>query len=67
MRIIFGIIVGIFGGFILGIALSSFIGMVGMMVFDQPMGIKYLPYFTSIICAVLVPIIENRAQRVKSN
>lgn len=63
MRTMFGVIVGIFGGFILGIALSSFIGMFGMIVFDQPMGIKYLPYFTSMICAVLVPIIDNRAQR----
>ncbi|MUK89403.1 hypothetical protein GMD78_13625 [Ornithinibacillus sp. L9] len=62
MRAFIGVIVGIIGGFILGIALSSFIGIFGMVVFNQAMGIKYLPYLTAIICAVLVPIIDQKSK-----
>ena len=65
MRTMVATIVGVIGGFILGIALSSFIGIFGMMVFGHPMGIKFLPFFTSIICAFLVPIMDSRAQIVK--
>ena len=63
MRIFIVIIVGLIGGFILGIALSSFIGMIGVTVFDKPMGIKYLPYLTSFICAIVVPMIEYKRSR----
>lgn len=60
MRIFFGILVGLIGGFVLGIALASFIGVLGMILFNEPMGIKYLSYFTAIICAVVVPIIDQK-------
>lgn len=61
MRIFLGIIVGLIGGFVLGIALSSFIGVMGMMLFNEPLGIKYLSYFTALICAVVVPIIDQKS------
>src|SRR5699024_6508692 len=48
MRIFFGILVGLIGGFVLGIALASFIGVFGIILFNEPMGIKYLSYFTAI-------------------
>ncbi|SES90275.1 hypothetical protein SAMN05421676_10266 [Salinibacillus kushneri] len=60
MRIFLGILVGLIGGFVLGIALSSFIGILGMMIFNEPMGIKYLSYFTAMICAVVVPIMDQK-------
>ncbi|QQK80012.1 hypothetical protein HUG20_09010 [Salicibibacter cibi] len=60
MRTFLGILVGLIGGFVLGIALSSFIGVLGMALFNEPMGIKYLPYFTAIMCAVVVPIIDQK-------
>jgi hypothetical protein len=66
MRIMLGIIVGIIGGFVLGIALSSFIGIFGMVFFNQSMGIKFLPYFTSFICAIAVPIIDHKSSKVKT-
>ncbi|SET00732.1 hypothetical protein SAMN05216389_104144 [Oceanobacillus limi] len=66
MRAFIGMIVGIIGGFVLGIALSSFIGILGMMVFNQPMGIKFLPYFTAILCAVLVPYLDHKNAGKKS-
>ncbi|MBY7145103.1 hypothetical protein KFZ56_18965 [Virgibacillus sp. NKC19-3] len=60
MRVFIAIIVGLIGGFILGIALSSFIGVLGMLLFNEPIGIKFLSYFTAIICAVVVPIIDQK-------
>lgn len=60
MRVILAVLVGIIGGFILGIALSSFLGVFGMILFDKPLGIKYLPYFTSLLCAVAVPAIDRQ-------
>ena len=44
MRTMLGIIVGLIGGFILGIALSSAIGAISYLVLDEPFGIKFLPY-----------------------
>ncbi|WP_342389194.1 DUF5957 family protein [Salinicoccus bachuensis] len=65
MRIFLAMIVGVVGGFILGIALSSMIGVLGMMVFNQPVGIKYLPYFTALGCAILVPMIDHKSVHSK--
>lgn len=63
MRTFIAIIVGLIGGFVLGIALSSFIGIVGMMVYDEPVGIKYLSYYTAILCAILVPVIDLKSRK----
>ncbi len=63
MKIFIAMIVGLIGGFILGIALSSFIGVIGVAVFDKPMGIKYLPYLTSFLCAIVVPMIEYKRSK----
>jgi TRAP-type C4-dicarboxylate transport system permease small subunit len=63
MRTSLSIIAGLAGGFILGIAISSFIGVIGMYVFHDPIGIKYLPFYTAVIGAVLVPIIDQKNQK----
>ena len=63
MRVILAVLVGIIGGFILGIALSSFIAVFGMILFDTPFGIKYLPYYISFLCAIAVPIIDQKSRR----
>ncbi|QGH33730.1 hypothetical protein GI584_06730 [Gracilibacillus salitolerans] len=60
MRTFIAIIVGLLGGFVLGIALSSFIGILGMTLFNTPIGIKFLPYYTAIICAILVPFLDHK-------
>ena len=62
MRVFVAVLIGIIGGFVLGIALSSFIGIFGMLLFDKPLGIKYLPFFTSFICAIVVPIIDQKGK-----
>ncbi|MFE8696614.1 DUF5957 family protein [Cytobacillus sp. FJAT-53684] len=67
MRTLLAIIVGAVGGFILGIALSSFIGIIGMILFDQPIGIKFLPYYSSFICAIIVPIWSKKIEPNRGN
>jgi len=53
MKTIIAIIIGLIGGFLLGIALSSFIGVTGMILFNEPIGIKYLPYYSAIFCSII--------------
>lgn len=65
MRTFIAVLVGLIGGFMIGIALSSSIGIMGMLLFNQPIGIKYLPYFTAILCAVIVPMMDYKS-RTKS-
>ncbi|WRP05567.1 DUF5957 family protein [Rossellomorea aquimaris] len=65
MRTFAAIILGLIGGFILGIALSSVIGIISMGLFNQPFGIKYLPYFTAVICAFLVPVMDEISLKKK--
>ncbi|MEN8698573.1 DUF5957 family protein [Bacillus infantis] len=65
MRGFAAMLLGIAGGFILGIALSSVIGIISMGLFSQPFGIKYLPYFTAAICAVLVPVMDRKSLKNK--
>ncbi len=59
MRLLLSIFVGIFGGFILGIILSEFIGILGMIIFQKPIGIKYLPFYTAVIFT-LIALIYNK-------
>jgi hypothetical protein len=65
MRGFAAMLLGFFGGFILGIALSSVIGIISMGLFSHPFGIKYLPYFTAVICAVVVPVMDKRSLKNK--
>jgi hypothetical protein len=60
MRLFLSVFVGLVGGFLLGIALSSMIGIIGIWFVGQPIGIKYLPYFTAILCAIVVPAIDQK-------
>lgn len=66
MRTFIAIIVGLIGGFIIGIALSSTIAILGVILFHEPIGFKYLSYFTAIFCAILLPIIDQKS-RLKKN
>ncbi|HLT56649.1 MAG TPA: DUF5957 family protein [Bacillota bacterium] len=60
MRLFLFVFIGLVGGFLLGIALSSMIGIIGMWFIGQPIGIKYLPYFTAILCAIVVPALDQK-------
>ena len=65
-EIIIGCIVGFIGGFILGITLSELIGVFGIALFNKPIGIKYLAFYTAILCAVVVPIISQKSKIMRS-
>lgn len=62
MRTFLTILVGLLGGFVIGIALSSMIGIFGMLFLNEPIGIKFLPYFTALLCAIIVPMIEQKSR-----
>ncbi|CAG9620436.1 DUF5957 family protein [Sutcliffiella rhizosphaerae] len=63
MREFIAIIVGLVGGFILGIVLSSIIGIFGVYVLGQPMGIKFLPFYMAILCGIVLPVIEYKRKK----
>lgn len=65
MRTFIAILVGLIGGFVLGIALSSFIGITSMLVYDEPFGIKYLSYYTAVFCAVVVPLADLKGRKAE--
>ncbi|WP_249315662.1 DUF5957 family protein [Bacillus sp. FJAT-49711] len=65
MKLFSAIFISVIGGFILGIALSSIIGIFSVIFLNQPIGIKYLPFYTALLCAVVVPIWHNKVNTVK--
>lgn len=52
-------------GFAIGIMLSEFIGIIGILGFGRAVGIKYLPVYTAIISAILANLVD-RSLRNKS-
>lgn len=50
------VIIGIVGGFVL----SELIGIVGMLLFDRPIGVRYLPIILPILCALLALLFVNK-------
>lgn len=60
MRLMIASVVGLIGGFIIGVALSSFIGIISFKLFLKPFGIQYLPYICALAGAVVVPVVDWR-------
>jgi hypothetical protein len=46
-----------------GLMLSEIIGIVGYLVFDSAVGIKFLPIYLAITFAVVAPIVDMRFRR----
>lgn len=63
MRPFLATVVGLIGGFIIGIALSSIIGIIGFTLVDKPIGIKYLSYICAILGAIIIPIVDQRGRK----
>ena len=55
MRIVIAILLGLVGGFFAGIVISQVIGIIGMLVFQQAIGIKFLPIYTALAGAIIAP------------
>lgn len=60
MRIMIAAVTGILGGFIIGVLLSSIIGILSFQLFFKPFGIPFLPYLCALAGAVAVPVIDRR-------
>jgi hypothetical protein len=60
MRTMIAAVTGILGGFIIGVLLSSVIGIFSFQLFFKPFGIPFLPYLCALAGAVAVPVIDWR-------
>jgi len=63
MRTIVVALLGLFGGAIAGVAISEIIGIVGYLVFDSAVGIKFLPIYLAILFAVVALVMDARLRR----
>ena len=60
------IFIALAGGFVAGILLSEVIGIAGMLLFQRAVGIKYLPVYLAIACAVIALIADLALRRRSS-
>ena len=60
MRMLIAVLLGLGGGFLAGIVISQIVGIVGMLVFHQAVGVKFLPIYTAIIGAIGAPLLAGR-------
>ncbi|WP_282141628.1 DUF5957 family protein [Cytobacillus oceanisediminis] len=51
------------GGLTAGVILSNLIGIFGLILFDKPMGIKFLPFYMAACSAVLLPVWQLKKRR----
>jgi hypothetical protein len=63
MRAVVVAVVALIGGFMAGIVLSEVIGVVGLLVFEDVVGIKFLPVVTALVAAAAAVVVNLRAQR----
>jgi hypothetical protein len=63
MRAVVVAVVALIGGFLAGIVLSEVIGVVGLLVFEDVVGIKFLPVVTALVAAAAAVAVNLRAQR----
>jgi len=61
MRMLIAVLLGLAGGFLAGIVISQLVGIVGVLVLHQAIGIKFLPIYTAIIGAIVAPLLARRA------
>lgn len=63
MRVLIALVIGLAGGFLLGLVLSQVIAIAGLLLFDQLVGIKFLPIYLAVAGAVIAPLVEARIRR----
>jgi uncharacterized membrane protein YeaQ/YmgE (transglycosylase-associated protein family) len=63
MRMLVVVAVGLIGGIIAGMLLSELIGVVGFLLFDDPVGVRFLPVILGIVGAVALPVLDTWARR----
>ena len=60
MRTLAVTIFALFGGLVGGLVLSEIIGIIGVLVFDRFVGLRFLPLILAAGCAVAAPILDRR-------
>jgi hypothetical protein len=55
--------VGLVAGFFAGIVLSEIIAIIGFLISGNAVGIKYLPIYLAVACAVVTPAVHARTRR----
>lgn len=63
MRMLIVVLLGLAGGFLAGIVISQLVGIVGVLVFHQAIGVKFLPVYTAIIGAIAAPFLTGRFEQ----
>ncbi len=63
MRTIVVTVLALVLGFALGIILSEVIGIIGVVVFNRVIGIKYLPFYTSIVLMIFANLTDAFIRR----
>ncbi len=56
-------VLGVLAGFVAGIVLSELSGIVGVVVFDRAVGMKFLPFYLAVAFAIVVPGLAGRSRR----
>jgi hypothetical protein len=65
MRTVVMIVIGLIGGFLGGLILSELIGIVGVLLFDRAIGIRFLPLYLAVVGAVAAPIVDAQSHRAR--
>lgn len=53
MKIIGAGLLGLVGGFVIGLVLSELLAVVALIVFDEQVGIRHLPTATAVVAAAI--------------
>jgi hypothetical protein len=63
MRTVVVTVLALIGGFLAGMVLSEIIGVVGLLVFEELVGFKFLPVVTALVAAGVAAVVDLRARR----
>ncbi len=63
MRTVAVVLFALLGGFAVGVVLSAMIGLVGVLLFDRAVGIRFLPLYLAGLSALAVPAVGALARR----
>ncbi|TMV51437.1 hypothetical protein FE783_06570 [Paenibacillus mesophilus] len=60
MKTLIVVLFGLIGGYVFGIVLAEIVGIVSFLLFDRPVGVKFLPILFAVLCAVVGSVSVRR-------
>lgn len=57
-------ILATFAGYVFGIVLSEWIGIIGFLVTGEAMGIRYLPLFLAVLAGMIAIVVQLRRAKL---